>query len=376
MKPLEGYTVLDLSHYLAGPSAALRLADLGATVIKVERPGTGEPYRHAPLNDLKIDGENYLFHIVNRNKDSIAIDLKHPQERKKLDALIATADVVLINFRPAVTKKLELDYEHVRRINPSIIYAEITGYGKDNDWENLPGQDLLVQSMAGIGYLNGNSDQPPMVFGLSLADQFAGQHLVQGILAALYRRARTGKGAQVEVSLMETIMDVQFEAFTTYLNDGLHLPERCAVNNANVCQGAPYGIYETKDRYLALAMGSILRLGELLECDALSAYTDPNEWFTKRDEIKQILCGHLKTRTTREWLDRLEPADIWCADVLNWEELMHCDGFAALDMLQEIPLASGGSFTTTRCPITIDGNRFTSEKPAPSVGKDNGTYCI
>ncbi|WP_308588894.1 CoA transferase [uncultured Oscillibacter sp.] len=376
MKPLEGYTVLDLSHYLAGPSAALRLADLGATVIKVERPGTGEPYRRAPLNDLKIDGENYLFHIVNRNKDSIAIDLKHPQERKKLDALIATADVVLINFRPAVTKKLELDYEHIRRINPSIIYAEITGYGKDNDWENLPGQDLLVQSMAGIGYLNGNSDQPPMVFGLSLADQFAGQHLVQGILAALYRRARTGKGAQVEVSLMETIMDVQFEAFTTYLNDGLHLPERCAVNNANVCQGAPYGIYETKDRYLALAMGSILRLGELLECDALSAYTDPNEWFTKRDEIKQILCGHLKTRTTREWLDRLEPADIWCADVLNWEELMHCDGFAALDMLQEIPLASGGSFTTTRCPITIDGNRFTSEKPAPSVGKDNGTYCI
>lgn len=371
---LDGVIVLDFSQYLAGPSAGLRLADLGATVIKVEKPGIGEAYRQKPDTDLRVAGENYIFHVVNRNKDSIAVDLKDLQQRKKLEKLIKTADVMLISFRPDATKRLQLDYESIRRMNPGIIYGEITGFGHDSSWKDRPGQDLLIQSIAGIGWLNGNADQPPTIFGLAAADQFAGQHMVQAVLAALYRKSMTGQGALIEISLLESILDVAFEAFTAYLNDHRKLPERSMVNHSNVSQGAPYGIYQTADGYIALAMSPITTLGQLLGCTPLASYTDAAEWFTKRDEIKTILKEFLLTGTTEHWLSLLEPADIWCADVYDWDRLISSEAFAALDMTLEVPLPEGKTLVTTRCPITIDGEHLVSAKPAPLLGQDNEKY--
>src|SRR5260370_39177169 len=245
MIPLEGLLVIDFSQFLAGPAASLRLADLGARVIKIERPDGGDLCRRLYISDLELDGDSTLFHSINRHKESFAADLKNEQDLSEVFQLLRKADVVIHNFRPGVMERLGCDYESVVKINPHVVYGEITGYGKEGPWRNKPGQDLLVQSLSGLPWLSGDADQPPVPFGLAVADLFTGAHLVQGILACLVRKGITGKGGRIEVSLMESILDFQFEVLSTHLNDGGKLPRRSAVNNAHAYLGAPYGIYET-----------------------------------------------------------------------------------------------------------------------------------
>jgi CoA:oxalate CoA-transferase len=371
MLPLDGLVVLDLSQFLAGPSCALRLADLGAQVIKVERPGTGELGRQLYISNLALDGDSTLFHSINRNKRSFAANLKNPADLAQVKKLIARADVLIQNFRPGVMERLGLDYPAARVLNPRLVYATVTGYGLEGPWRDKPGQDLLAQSVSGLAWLNGNADQPPTPFGLSVADMLAGAHLAQGVLACLVRRGTTGRGGLVEVSLLESVLDLQFEVLTTYLNDGGRLPQRSRINNANAYLGAPYGIYETADGFLALAMGSVVQLGELLGCPALLAYGDPQTWFTQRDEIKGHLVQHLRTQATSYWLSRLESADYWCADVLTWPRLIEHEAFKVLQMTQQVSRANGATLETTRCPIRIDGARLTSALGAPKVGEHN-----
>lgn len=368
MKPLEGCLVLDFSQYLAGPYAALRLADMGAWVLKIENPKGGDLYRSLRISNLLIDGDQPLIHAANRNKESLAVDLKSPEQRPMLEKLIRRADVMIINFRPGVAKRLKLDYETVKGMNPQIIYGSISGYGAEGPWSERPGQDLLVQAVSGLAYLNGNGDQPPLPMGVGAADIVSGEHLVQGILAGLYRSGISGEGAQIEVSLLEAALDIQFEGFTAFLNDG-EIPVRGLVNNANPYIDAPYGIYSTQDGYIALAMTPILRLGELLGCTALKSYADPLTWNLQKDEIKKILADHLKQETTACWLSILEPADIWCADVMNWDRLMETEGFQVLDMIQETVTGNGVPVKTLRCPICIDGERYFFRKGAPKIGE-------
>jgi CoA:oxalate CoA-transferase len=371
MLPLQGLTVLDFSQFLSGPSAALRLADLGARVIKIERPDGGDLCRRLYISNLELDGDSTLFHSINRNKQSFSANLKDPADFEMVKELIGKADVLIQNFRPGVMEKIGLDYQTVKQWNPRLVYGEITGYGKEGPWKGKPGQDLLVQSLSGLTWLSGDADQGPVPFGLAIADMMAGAHLVQGILACLVRRGITGEGGLVEVSLLESVLDFQFEVLTTYLNDGGKEPQRSAVRNAHAYLGAPYGIYETADGYVALAMGSITHLGELLGCDALAEYTDQSTWFTKRDEIKNILIEHLKSHPTAYWLDRLEPADYWCADVMTWSRLMEHDAFKVLNMTQKVQRDNGASLDTTRCPIRIDGSILTSALASPKIGEHN-----
>ncbi len=369
MKPLEDVLVLDFSQFLAGPWAALRLADLGARVIKIERPHTGDLCRQLYISNLELDGDSTLFHSINRNKLSFAADLKKPGDRERVEKLVMRADVIVQNFRPGVMEKIGFGYDAVQKINSRLVYAEVTGYGKAGPWRDKPGQDLLAQSLSGLVWLNGDADQPPTPFGLAVADMFAGAYLVQGILACLVRRGKTGKGGLVEVSLLEAVLDYQFEVLTTHLNDGGKLPERSAFNNAHAYLGAPYGIYATADGYLALAMGSVNRLGELLACEALTAYPDPKTWFSDRDEIKRILAQHLKAMPTAHWLGILEPADIWCSDVFTWPRLLAHEAFKVLDMLQTVRRTNGASLLTTRCPIRVDGEIYKYNRGAPRIGE-------
>jgi CoA:oxalate CoA-transferase len=369
--PLDGLVVLDFSQFLAGPACALRLADLGAQVIKVERPGAGELGRQLYISNLALDGDSTLFHSINRNKRGFAANLKDPADLARVKQLIARADVLIQNFRPGVMERIGLDYPVVRALNPRLVYATVSGYGLEGPWRDKPGQDLLAQSVSGLAWLNGDADQPPTPFGLAVADMLAGAHLAQGILACLVRRGITGRGGLVEVSLLESVLDLQFEVLTTYLNDGGKLPQRSRINNANAYLGAPYGIYATADGFLALAMGSVTQLGELLECAPLLAYGDPQTWFTQRDEIKEHLAQHLRARPTADWLSRLETADYWCADVLTWPRLIEHEAFQVLRMTQTVRRPNGATLETTRCPIRIDGARLTSPLGAPQVGEHN-----
>ncbi|UEG51531.1 CoA transferase [Mucilaginibacter daejeonensis] len=368
MRPLQGYLVVDFSQFLSGPSAGLRLADLGARVIKIERPDTGDICRHLYTSNVIMNSESSVFHAINRNKESFVADLKNEADKQQLWELIKKADVVMHNYRPGVMERLGFDFESVKAVNPTVIYGEISGYGNEGPYKDKPGQDLLLQSLTGLTWLTGNAGGPvPM--GLSIIDMLAGTHLAQGLLACLVRRSIKNEGALVQVSMMESAYDLQFEAVTTYYYDG-KLPERSAKNNAHAYLGAPYGIYKTANGHMALAMGSIPQLGQLLQCDALLLYTDIGSAFHQRDEIKAILADHLLTGTTESWLSVLQPADIWCAEVLSWDVLMQQEGFKALDMIQEVTMKDGYSYRTTRCPIRIDGELLTSAKGSPALGQD------
>jgi crotonobetainyl-CoA:carnitine CoA-transferase CaiB-like acyl-CoA transferase len=369
MKPLEDYLVIDFSQFLSGPSASLKLADLGARVIKIEKPGTGDICRHLYTSNVIMNGESSVFHAINRNKESFAADIKNEVDKEQIWALVKQADVVMHNFRPGVMERLGFDYESVKAVNPSVIYGEVSGYGDEGPWKYKPGQDLLLQSLSGLTWLTGNAGSPvPM--GLSIIDMLAGNHLAQGILACLFRRTINSEGALVQVSMLESAIDFQFEAITTYYYDG-KLPERSEHNNAHAYLGAPYGIYKTANGYIALAMGSIPQLGTLLGCDALLGYADGAEAFNKRDEIKAILAAHLLKDTNDQWLGILQAADIWCAEVLAWDQLMQQDGFKVLDMLQEVDMSDGFKYQTTRSPIRIDGEVLKSAKGSPKLGEDN-----
>ena len=370
MRPLEGLTVLEFAQYMAGPSAGLRLADLGARVIKIERPQSGEGGRQIAIKNLFIDNDSLVFHTVNRNKESFAADLKNPEDLATVKRLIARADVLTHNFRPGVMEKIGLDWESVRQINSRLIYGEVTGYGQEGPWKDKPGQDLLLQSLSGLTWLSGNADQGPVPMGLAVVDILCGSHLVQGILAALIRRAKTQIGALVQVSLLESILDFQFEVITTHLADGGRLPQRSKRFNSHAYLAAPYGIYPTKDGYLALAMGDLMKIARLIGCASIEAYRDPPRWFTCRDEIQQILADHLRTQPTDHWLAVLQTAGVWCSNVFDYAQLLTHEAWKVLKM-DQVVRRDGVEIHTTRCPIRIDNEILLSPKGAPRVGVDN-----
>tara|TARA_B100000427_G_scaffold328572_1_gene342018 strand:- start:74 stop:1228 length:1155 start_codon:yes stop_codon:yes gene_type:complete len=368
-RPLEGCVVLEFSQFLAGPVAGLRLSDLGARVIKIEKPEVGDLCRYIYLSDTNLSGDNSLFHAINRNKESFVADLKNTDDLEKIKKLITKADIITQNFRPGVIERIGLDYEKVKKINPKIVYGSITGYGDKGPWKSLPGQDLLAQSRSGLVWLNGNGDQAPTPMGLAAADMFAGHFLVQGLVAAMVKVLKTGVGSHVQTSLMEALLDFQFEVLTTYLNNGKRKPKRSSYNNAHAYLAAPYGIYKTSDSYIAISMTPIPKLGELINLDSIKQYEKPEDAFEKRDEIKKLIGDYIVKETTQHWLDILQPADIWCAEVLEWDKMMENEGFKVLDMLQRIKRFDGLDIETLRCPIRFDDEIFKSEVAAPLIGQ-------
>jgi CoA:oxalate CoA-transferase len=374
VRPLEGLLVLDFSQFLAGPSAALRLADLGARVVKIERPGVGDACRQLSIANQRLDDDSVLFHTINRNKESVVADLKDPSDLARVIRLIERADVLIQSFRPGTVERFGLDYPAIAKVNPAIVYGSVTGYGGEGPWVAKPGQDLLAQALSGLPWLNGHRDDPPLPLGISVADLFTGAVLTQGLLACLCRRGVTGRGGLVEVSLMESVIDMQFEPFTAFLNDRTLVPNRAAADGCSAYGAAPYGVYRTADGYLAIAMTPIPRLGTLLGLEALAEYQEPAAWFQRRDEILSLIAIHLRSSTTRHWLDILEPADVWCAEVLDWPHLLTHEGFVALDMIQNVTRPDGPTVATTRCPIRIDGEVLQSPLGAPRLGQNRGGF--
>jgi Predicted acyl-CoA transferases/carnitine dehydratase len=367
--PLHGLTILEFSQYLSGPSAGLRMADFGARVIKIERPSGGDACRKLSIRDLWVDQSSLLFHTINRNKQSFSADLKDSKDLDLVKQLIQKADVLTHNFRPGVMDKIGLDYESVKTMNQKLIYAEITGYGKEGPWRGKPGQDLLVQSLSGITYITGNANSNPVPFGLAVADMICGAHLVQAILAALIRCQKTGQGAHIEVSLIESLLDFQFEFLTTYFASG-SLPQRSAISNGHSLLSAPYGIYKTVDGYIALAMMPIAKLRLALDCELLNPYSEA-EVFSKRDEIKNIITHFLRENTTKNWLEKLIKMDLWAMPVMSWDDLTKHEAYRVLDNEQNIVTGDGKKLIVSRCPIRFDDQILTSGIGAPKIGEHN-----
>lgn len=371
-RPLEGLIVVDLSQFLAGPYASLRLQDLGARVIKIERPDGGDLTRQLYLSDTVVDGDSTIFHAINRGKESFALNLKKQSDLAALRRLICKSDVLIQNFRPGVIERLGLGFEAVREFAPQVVYGSISGYGAEGPWAHYPGQDLLAQARSGVMWLNGSADDGPVPFGLSIADMFAGANLAHGILAALVRRGIDGKGCLVETSLIESMIDLQFEVLATHLNDGERPPQRSTFRSAHVGLAAPYGVYPTADGYLAIAMTPIGELAELLEIEELKPFADASEtWFSQRDPIKRVIAAKLSEKPTAHWLSILEPHDIWCAEVLEWKDLLGSPAFEALDMVQRVASEDSRCLDLIRSPLRMDDMRASTYRAGPKVGEHN-----
>jgi CoA:oxalate CoA-transferase len=373
--PLDGVVVLDFSQYLAGPLAAVRLGDLGARIIKVERPA-GDAGRGLAFAARFVDGESLNFHVLNRGKEGFVADLKEPSNLDEVRRLIRRADVLIHNFRPGVMERLGLGYEQVQELNPQVVYAAISGYGEEGPWRERPGQDLLAQATAGLPWLSGTEGDPPVPVGISIADLVTSCHVAQGITALLYRRSRTGKGGLVQTSLLEAALDMQVELISAYLSDPSLEIKRGPTYAASGFIAAPYGVYPTTDGYLAVAMAPVDRLGELLGLPGLATRSDPARWWDDQGEIAQELGTCFATRPTAAWLELLEQSSIWCAPVLHLDELIASEGFASLGMAQELELRSSDSrgaesrrWRTLRGPLRIDGRGLATGRGAPSLGE-------
>jgi crotonobetainyl-CoA:carnitine CoA-transferase CaiB-like acyl-CoA transferase len=317
---LDGFRVLDCSIAMAGPFAAQRLGDLGADVIKVE-PVTGEWQRHAAAGGARGNKINVSFLSLNRNKRSLAVDLKAPAGTALLLELVKTADVFLQNYRPGVAKRLGVDYESLKAINPKLVYVSISGYGEDGPYRDRPGQDLLLQAMSGAMFSAGRAGEPPQPAGQYLADAVTASTAFEGVLAALLHRERTGEGQLVSVNMLDAITTLQMQELSVF-TVGKVPQQRSAEPHAHVYIRTPYGTFATSDGFIALAMPELHVLGETIgEESFLSLSTEVDSW-SRRDEIFAKTAARLTTNTTDYWLQKFTEAGLWAGPVYGYAELV------------------------------------------------------
>ncbi|QCT03850.1 L-carnitine dehydratase/bile acid-inducible protein F [Paenibacillus algicola] len=360
-RPLEGLLVLDFSQFLSGPYAGLRLADLGARVIKIERTDGGDLCRRLYISNLELDGDSTLFHSINRNKESYAVDLKSEAGKIKVRKLLQHADIMIQNFRPGVIEKLGFGYEEAKQINPRLIYGSISGYGKETPLRSRPGQDLLLQALTGLPWLHGgNHRRRPIPFGLAIADMISGAHLVQGILAALVRRSAQGKGALVEVNMLESTLDVMQEVW-----DELWMPAAHAHASSGRIQfrRTVKGLYPTATEYIALKDMPLEVLAAALDVELASSMSG--------DEAVIFMQERLLTQPADYWVDIFIKHGIACEKLLNWEQLRSQDVFHKLQMTQNIKRDPDIDMIALACPIRFNGYRLQYAKGAPRIGEHN-----
>lgn len=364
--PLSGVVVLDFSQLAQGPYATQILGDLGADILKVEPP-KGEWMRHWSLANLYLNGQGVSYLCFNRNKRSIAIDLKQPEGIEVAKRLAAQADVVVENFRPGVMDRLGLGYEELAKINPRLVYCASSGFGQTGPYVKRPGQDLLTQAVAGIGFLNGRKDEPPVAMPVGIADLVASQHIVYAITAALYNREKTGRGQRVDVNLLNSLLAIIVQELAVYLNGG-GLPQRSASGIPSPFLGAPYGFYQTADGYIAIAMNPINKLAKLV---GLQKYQNRSESqiMEGRDEIREEFAKGFLQRTTDEWLEILLSEDIWCAPVNDFADVEKDPQIAANEMIVSWDQPHIGTVRSTGIPVKFQGTPGEIRRPAPSIGE-------
>jgi len=365
---LAGVRILAFTQFLLGPAACQYLADMGADVIKVEPPGRGAWERSWAGADTFMGGVSAFFMLANRNLRSVTLNLKSERGLEIAKRLVKTSDVMVENFRPGVMDRLGLGFEDVRKINPGIIYAAGSGYGSDGPYRHLPGQDLLIQAISGLGANTGTEAQGPTVSAAAVVDQHGASLLALGILGALVNRARTGEGQRVELVMMQAALDLQTEPVVYHLN-GAHL-KRPKTPVADTFHSVPYGFYATADGHLAISMAPIKAISEVLGSPAeLAPYEDPAIAFSNRDEIRAALDPFFRTHTTADWVDLLRAHDIWCAPVKNLAETFEDVAVKHIAPVLEFDHPRAGRVRVLKHPVRYSSGEATLRRPPPELGE-------
>lgn len=365
---LAGVKIISLTHFLQGPSGVQFLADLGADVVKVEPPGRGAWERHWSGAESYLNGESVFYLLANRNQRSLTLDLKAEAGKEILWRLVRDADVLVENFRPGVLERLGFGYEETARVNPRLVYCACSGYGRDGPYREHPGQDLLIQALSGLATLSGGADDPPTPVGTAVVDQHAAALLALGVLAALHGRAQTGRGCRVDVNLLSAALDLQIEPLNYYVN-GARLEERSRAGLSTTFHEAPYGVYRTRDGWLAVSLAPVSRLAEATGSEALAAFRD-GERFARREEISACLGAVLAERTTQAWLEIFRPAGIWSAPVADYDQVVNDPQVRWNESFVEFEHPRAGRVRVLRHPIRYDGRPLPLRRRPPMLGED------
>lgn len=369
MTPLDGITVLDFSRVLAGPYCTMQLADLGARVIKIEQPGRGDDTR--AWGPPFVNGESAYFLSVNRNKESVALDLKAPETRAILDALLARADVVVENFRPGTMERLGLGYDAVATAHPRIVYCSISGFGQTGPRSIEPGYDAMMQAEGGLMSITGPPDGSPYRVGVAIGDIATGMFAVQGILAALLARARTGRGQRVDIAMLDAVTSLLTYQASTAFATGM-TPVRMGNRHPSI---APYDTFAAADGEFVLSVGNddqFRRMCGVLEAPALVSdprFTSNADRVLNCDALRDELGKLLEKWTRDALLPALTLAGVPCGAVRSVTEALADPQLAAREMIVPLEHVTAGPINVLGTPLKLSDTPASVRTPPPSLGQ-------
>jgi formyl-CoA transferase len=370
--PLTDLRVLDLTQYVAGPYCTQVLADLGATVVKVERPGSGDVYRRQ--GPVFVEGESASFLTLNRGKRSVELDLADAGARERLQQLLADTDVFVENMRPGALVKYGLDYESLAGRYPRLVYCSISAYGQHGPLAHAGGYDVTVQALSGLMAATGHPGQPPAKIPVAALDFGSALYAVIGILAAVSQREQTGRGQWVQTSLLETALGWLSMHLVTYLLGG----EEPAPMGSRSPFFAPYEAYRTADGYLVVvgtggrdAWQALCRILELERLREDPRFATNSDRVRNAEALRVELESALAARTNDEWLPLLQAEGIACAPVQRLSQVLESEQTSILAMVERLAHTRAGSIPTVRLPLTMSEASTTVHTPPPVLGADN-----
>jgi len=378
--PLAGVRVLDLTRVLAGPWAAQNLADLGAEVIKVERPKKGDDSRaFGPpwLKDAqgRDTGESAYFACANRGKKSLTLDLSHAQGQAIARKLAARSDVLLENFKYGDLERYGLDYAQLKALNPGLIYCSVTGFGHSGPWRERPGYDFMIQGMGGLMSITGERDDRPgggpQKAGIPIADLITGMYASIAVCAALAHRAKSGAGQHLDLALLDSLVAVLANQGANFLATG-RPPGRLGNDHPNI---APYQVFRTADGSLILACGNDNLFGKFCEvagCPQLAKdarFVTNGKRVENRVELTRLLDGIFVERTTKDWIARLEAAGVPCGPINDLAQVFAEPQALARGLRLELPHPSAGKVSLVRSPMRFSATPVQHETPPPLLGQ-------
>lgn len=366
---LENTRVLDLSRVLAGPFCTMVLGDLGAEIIKVEEPTRGDDTRQ--WGPPFVEGQSAYFLSVNRNKKSVAVDLKHPEGRQVLLDLVARSDVLVENFRIGTMERLGLGYEELRAVNPGLIYCSVTGFGREGPYRDLPGYDPVVQALGGLMSITGPPDGEPYKVGVGLVDVLAGLFCSTAITAALRWRDAHGQGQRIDTSLLDVQLASLVYVASGYLVTG-EPPQRYGNDHPNI---APFGTLPTRDGYVMLAIGNDTQWQRFCKTVGRGELVSDPDFETNeqrvrnRDRLTEVLSEISMRRSSREWFDLLMPTGVPVAPIESLDGIFSDPHVSKGGLVETLSHPAIGEFRAVGSPLMLSGSRLATRYPPPLLGE-------
>lgn len=368
MKALQGMRVLDLSRVLAGPYCTMVLADLGAEIIKVERPGDGDDSRaFGPY----MGNESAYFMSLNRGKKSITLDFKNNKDREIFWELVKAADVLVENFRPGTMEKLHMGYDEIHRVNPRLIYAAISGFGHSGPYSDRPAYDMIVQAMGGIMSITGEPNRPPVRVGTSIGDITAGLFGAIGVLSAVAARHVTGEGQKVDIGMLDCQVAILENAIARYFITGTP-PLPLGARHPSI---APFEPFPTKDYYVIIPAGNDALYKKLCQLLQMEQYINDPRFVTNKDrvqhvdELYEIISAITRTRTTADWMKYLEEGGIPVGPINTVDKVVFDPQVQAREMIVEVEHPTAGKMHIAGNPIKLSATPGEVSAPAPLLGQ-------